>query len=109
MSLDSGVTLRRLNHVVFPEPGKPIVKTTKPRELREACGSGGGTETESGCVSRIRLPVGSTGSDVSGSSENAGTSATGSLSGEISAVLAARALGLEGSSSGTADVVAPAE
>src|SRR5437764_2626080 len=31
MSLESGVTPRRLNHVVLPEPGSPIAKTTTPR------------------------------------------------------------------------------
>src|SRR5579862_5193183 len=50
-SLDSGVTPRRLYQVVLPDPGSPIVNTTYPRGLFAAVGSGGGTLSDSGCVS----------------------------------------------------------
>ena len=58
ISLDSGVTPRRLNHVVLPDPGKPIVSTTYPRGLFAAASSGGGTPSDSGCVSTTTLPSG---------------------------------------------------
>src|ERR1700761_7611419 len=58
-SLDSGVTPRRLNQVVLPEPGNPMVSTTKPRDGRVTLFASGGTAVgDSGCVSRISLPSG---------------------------------------------------
>jgi hypothetical protein len=57
ISLDNGVTPRRLNHVVLPEPGRPMVNTTKPRDGRGLpTTSGGGSDGDSGCVSTTSLP-----------------------------------------------------
>src|SRR5665213_2038612 len=51
MSLDNGVTPRRLNQVVLPDPGNPIVSTTYPFGDLDACSSAGGWLRDSGCVS----------------------------------------------------------
>src|SRR4051812_44684336 len=59
MSLESGVTPRRLYQVVLPEPGRPMVSTTTPRGWRAlSCGlpvaapaAPGGAVGDSGCVS----------------------------------------------------------
>ena len=58
-SLESGVTPRRLNQVVLPDPGSPMVSTTKPLWLLAAAASGGGVERSSGWVSTSSLPSGS--------------------------------------------------
>src|SRR5581483_6116430 len=58
-SLESGVTPRRLNQVVLPDPGSPIASTTTPLGVlvvvRALCWaglcSGGGTEGDSGWIS----------------------------------------------------------
>src|SRR6478672_4912845 len=50
-SLDKGVTPRRLYQVVLPEPGSPIVKTTKPLGDFSAACSAGGVASDSGWVS----------------------------------------------------------
>ena len=42
MSLDSGITLCRLNHELFPEPGKPIARTTTPFGGRGTAGTWAG-------------------------------------------------------------------
>ncbi len=78
MSLDKGCTARRLNQVVFPEPGSPMVSTTKPRGARglAACAAGGGVEGDSGCVSCTSLPAGSAGA--AASPVNAGPDSSGS-------------------------------
>ena len=60
MSLESGVTPRRLNQVVLPEPGSPIASTTTPLGARcdftggcpvAAAGAAGGWVGDSGWVS----------------------------------------------------------
>src|ERR1700679_2115529 len=43
-SLESGVTLWRLNHELLPEPGSPIARTTTPLEGR--CGASTGVVAE---------------------------------------------------------------
>src|ERR1035437_5848467 len=41
MSLESGRILWRLNHVLLPEPGSPIARTTAPLVFLASCGAGG--------------------------------------------------------------------
>ena len=74
MSLESGVTLCRLNHVLFPEPGNPMASTTIPfggragavgtdGEISAACGSAaasGSASAKSGADSSA-LATGSSG------------------------------------------------
>jgi len=43
MSLESGTTLWRLNHVLFPEPGSPIASTTIPLGARAAAAGAAGS------------------------------------------------------------------
>src|ERR1700721_3058233 len=83
-SLESGVTPRRLNQVVLPEPGSPMVNTTKPRDGRVTLFASGGTALgDSGCVSRISLPSGIAAPSAGGWSDAgdaAGPSAAAALS-----------------------------
>src|SRR6202165_3090925 len=99
-SLDSGVTPRRLYHVVLPDPGNPIVSTTYPRgDLIEGC-SAGGVLSSSGCVSTTIVFSGVAGSN--GTVIGSGTLGigTGAAAGFSTAIFTGGGTGVAGSASG---------
>ncbi len=60
MSLESGTTLCRLNHELFPEPGSPIARTTMPFGGRaDAAGTAAGTRGAGGRASASGSPASS--------------------------------------------------
>src|SRR6516225_1853887 len=76
-SLESGVTPRRLYQVVLPEPGSPIVNTTKPLGDFSAGCSAGGVASDSGWVSTTTF-CSVAGANGTGGTSSGFASATGS-------------------------------
>src|SRR6266851_5215120 len=56
MSLESGITLCRLNQELLPEPGRPIASTTRPLGGRWVAGIAAGPLGAWGTCGRISSP-----------------------------------------------------
>ena len=95
-SLDSGVTPRRLYQVVLPDPGRPIVSTTKPLGDFTAGCSAGGVASDSGCVSITILGSGFTAVGSAESVTAASATASAAVLGGVSATRAGVASGYVG-------------